>query len=653
MPFGGTTPEQDKRIDSCISQISGTNKRTGKPFTKSEKVAVCKSQVMGAKSFFFTNLEFKDIDGDFYIEGVASSINEDLGNDIVTENCLNQMADIINEKNIKLGFDHTEMLGGQLNTEAVGRLIEAKVRDGKLWVKGILDKTFKHFDEITHKIKNKFLDGLSIEYQVNPDLTTEDFKSDGSRHRIIDGLNSLFRVALTPTPMNLDSLFDYNIKHLAEEKANGSEEPDKNNKKKKKGETKMPEETPEQKEAKIEAEKKKVDEEKIAAEKKVADEKAAKEKEAKEKGNPENKSVDFEKLGRETYAKTQAETKSAADKKVMSGLVRAEMKKIQQPYLNPAGKFDDTEKSPFDAELKNWRKTVQDPKVDIELKYQAAAELHNVLHPFGITKRMSGEMGFKSKQFKVGGNGMQDIEIKGFEYKAQLEHDTNKVLDTDYYQNAAELADVYDPVIVSHLNDKTTLWGLMRKKNVSNIGSDKYGFKFWRTRIPGIGGSTSDYNYDEGATLTGQRALMNKAQIPFMQYGVVVQVSGLTVAEARGTTGDIFSKQVQRATADLLRGINADLYGTSVGFTDGGKILGLEVLGDDGGVYAELYGHARSTFTTLKGTDDAQTNSPNIDKPLLRKMIRIPEKNGATRKQMIYVCDPIQRDKILGLLDSA
>ncbi len=652
MPFGGTTPEQDKRIDSCISKISGTNKRTGKPFTKSEKVAVCKSQVMGAKSFFFTNLEFKDTDGDFYIEGVASSVNEDLGNDVLTPECLDQMADIINEKNIKLGFDHTEMLGGNLNTEAVGRLIEAKVRDGKLWVKGILDKTFKHFDEITHKIKNKFLDGLSIEYQVNPDLTTENFKSDGSRHRIIGGLASLFRVALTPTPMNTDALFDYNIKHLAEEVKgeNGSEEPDKDKKKKKKGETKMPEETPEQKAAKVEAEKKKVDDEKIAAEKKVAEEKAAKEKEAKEK---EGKSMDFEKLGRETYAKTQAETKSAADKKVMSGLVRAEMKKIQQPYLNPAGKFDDTEKSPFDAELKNWRKTVQDPKADIELKYQVAAELHNKLVPTGITRRMSGEMGFKSKEFQVRGNGMQDIEIKNFEYKAQLEHDTNKVLDTDYYQNAAELADVYDPVIVSHLNDKTTLWGLMRKKNVSNIGSDRYGFKFWRTRIAGIGGTTSDYNYDEGDTLTGQHAKMTKAQIPFMQYGVVVQVSGLTVAEARGTTGDIFSKQVQRATSDLLRGINADLYGTSVGFTDGGKILGLEVIGDDGGSYADLYGHARSTFTTLQGTDEALSNTPNIDKPQLRKMIRTPEKNGAPRNQMIFVCDQIQRDKILGLLDPA
>ena len=162
-----------------------------------------------SKSYFFTNLEMKSSeDGDVYLEGIASSINEDLGNDIMTENCLIEMADKINQGNIKLGFDHTELLGGHPSTEAVGRLIEAKVREGKLWVKGILDKTFNHFEEIKNKIKNKFLDGFSIEYQVNPDKTVVDLK-DGKQHRIIDGLRSLVGVALTPRPMNQDAYFDW------------------------------------------------------------------------------------------------------------------------------------------------------------------------------------------------------------------------------------------------------------------------------------------------------------------------------------------------------------------------------------------------------------------------------------------------------------
>ena len=160
-------------------------------------------------SYIFTDLEMKSVDGNFYIEGIASSVNKDLGNDVITEECLHEMKDKINQGNIKLGFDHTELLAGRPTLEAVGRLIEAKVGEGKLFVKGILDNTFSHFEEIKHKIKNKFIDGMSIEYQVNPDKTIEDFKSDGVRHRVISGLNSLIGVALTPRPMNPDALFDY------------------------------------------------------------------------------------------------------------------------------------------------------------------------------------------------------------------------------------------------------------------------------------------------------------------------------------------------------------------------------------------------------------------------------------------------------------
>ncbi|KKL74340.1 hypothetical protein LCGC14_2065840, partial [marine sediment metagenome] len=367
--------------------------------------------------------------------------------------------------------------------------------------------------------------------------------------------------------------------------------------------------------------------------------------------------LDYDAIGRKVVEKEQQDKRTADFKAMAVEALKAEMKGVAGPLLNPLGKFEDEEKSTFNQELTDWREAIKDPEMEIDQKYEAAAELHNKLDPYGITKRMTGDSEFKAKyagrSFKTTGKAGQNIELKSFEYKAQLEHDTNKVEDTDYYQNAAELNDIYDPVIVSHLNDKTTLWGLMRKKNVANIGSDRYGFRFWRTRVEGIGGDTTTYNYDEGDTLTGYHAKQLKAQIPFMQYGATVQVSGFIQAQVRGSVGDIFAKQVQRATADLLRGINADLFGTAVGFTAGGKILGLQVIGDDGGSYSDIYGHSRSTYTTLQGTDDAQSNTPNINKPLLRKMIRTPEKNGANRNNMIFVCDQIQRDKMLGLLDSA
>lgn len=614
------------------------NKR--KQYTKSEKIAISNAQIKGTKSYLFSNLELKSDDGDFYIEGIASSVNKDLGNDVVTEECLHQMADMINSKNVKIGFDHTELLGGRPSLEAVGRLIEAKVKDGKLWVKGILDKTFSHFNEIKDKIQNKFLDGLSIEYQVDPSKVELKEEDEGIATRIINGLKTLIGVALTPRPMNQDALFDYFVKHMdlpASTSYAGDNSIDKIEVKQ------MPEEKEEAKEA--EEKKEDVPEAKKEEEKKE---------EPKEEVKVEAKSIDFDKIGREAVAKEQEKEKIAEIKRVATEAFKAELKNVKEPYINPEAKFGQ-DVSPFDPELKKWRDTMKDPSVDIEVKYQAAAKLHDALHPFGITDRHSGTLKMKKagKSFETGGKATQDIEIKNFEYKAQLEHDTDKISDTDYYQNAAELNDVYDPVIVSHLNDKTTLWGLMKKKNVSSIGSDRYGFRVWRTRIEGAGGDTSTYYYDEGATLTGYHAKMLPCQIPFMQYGVTVQVSGLMVAEARGSVGDIFAKQVSRASADLLRGINSDLFGTGVGMTAGGAIMGLEVIGDDGGTYANVYGHARGTYSTLQGTDDAQSGTPNPGKTLLRKAIRTVEKNGANRSQLIFVCDHIQKDKILGLLDPA
>lgn len=709
MPYGGTTPEQDKKIERCVSEVMPklVSKYPDEKERKSHAIAICKSQIMDTKSFFFTDLEIKSEEENIYIEGIASSINKDLGNDILTEDCLKQMAGIINDGNVKIGYDHTELLGGRPTLEAVGRLIEAKIENGKLWIKGMLDNTFSHFNEIKQKIQNKFLDGLSIEYQVDPDKTEVNF-IEGIRHRVINGLKTLIGVAMTPRPMNQDAYFDYYIKHLEIKEAFSKDKPGEGGRfeacvekmrargakdpkalcawigRRKYGKGKFQKMATQGKSEEIPDEYydvSQITDEEVTIyindfkkmhcpecdEEVEEDEMDNHMKEKHKKGeNMEEKTTLKEQeitelkrladLGKQVEEQKAKESKMAEIKSLALEAFKAEMKNIQdkQPYLNPEEKFGFNEESPFETELKNWRDAISNPKVDIETKYQAAAELHNKLHSYGITKRMAGTFAFKKagRNFRVSGNG-QNIELKSFEYKAQLEHDTNKVSDVDYYQNAAELNDIYDPVIVSHLNDKTTLWGLMKKKNVANIGSDRYGFRIWRTRIEGAGGDTSTYNYDEGATLTGYHSKMLKCQIPFMQYGVTVQVSGLTIAEARGSVGDIFAEQIKRASADLLRGINSDLYGTADGMTDGGKIMGLDLLGDDGGAYANVYGHARATYATLQGTDDAQTGSPNPDKVLLRKALRTPEKNGANREQLIFACDQIQRDKILGLLDPA
>lgn len=58
---GGDNPSNTKFMESCVSSVNGTNKRTGKPYTKSEKIAICKAQ-LSKKKAKSELLEFVEVD---------------------------------------------------------------------------------------------------------------------------------------------------------------------------------------------------------------------------------------------------------------------------------------------------------------------------------------------------------------------------------------------------------------------------------------------------------------------------------------------------------------------------------------------------------------------------------------------------------------
>lgn len=47
---GGDSPSNTSWMERCVSSVSGKNKRTGKPYTKGEKIAICKAQLKRKKS---------------------------------------------------------------------------------------------------------------------------------------------------------------------------------------------------------------------------------------------------------------------------------------------------------------------------------------------------------------------------------------------------------------------------------------------------------------------------------------------------------------------------------------------------------------------------------------------------------------------------
>jgi hypothetical protein len=63
---GGDNPSNTKFVEDCKSSIKGNNKRTDKPFTESEKIAICKAQLKKSKAALDPreNLVFSSVDGE-------------------------------------------------------------------------------------------------------------------------------------------------------------------------------------------------------------------------------------------------------------------------------------------------------------------------------------------------------------------------------------------------------------------------------------------------------------------------------------------------------------------------------------------------------------------------------------------------------------
>lgn len=77
MPFGvdkkigGDNKTNDTFMEKCVAGITGTNKRTGKPFEKGEKIAICKAQLDKKKE----KQASQGIEIEFDLEELMAAIN--------------------------------------------------------------------------------------------------------------------------------------------------------------------------------------------------------------------------------------------------------------------------------------------------------------------------------------------------------------------------------------------------------------------------------------------------------------------------------------------------------------------------------------------------------------------------------------------------
>jgi len=179
-----------------------------------------------AEEIFFTDeLDYSSIETkkgkEYYVEGYISTKDLDLGNDIVTDECLNDMLEQLKGRTIKLDVEHETMKGeSELDKKInktkipIGKIVDAWRDEKGIKAKAILNKAHSRFQEVWNSIKNGFLDGFSIAYYPIQTIT----KNIGDK--IVRLLNKvdLINVALTGNPMNpearLTSAFTKSLSYL-------------------------------------------------------------------------------------------------------------------------------------------------------------------------------------------------------------------------------------------------------------------------------------------------------------------------------------------------------------------------------------------------------------------------------------------------------
>ena len=170
-------------------------------------------------SFCFTtpfNVNIVEVKGEekTFLEGMISSTDKDLVNDIVTKKCLESMQNQILNRNIKLDIEHESFRGDSFEEKEInktkipaGKIIDATVEEiGKnrfgLRVKSELNRNHQFSEQIKGNVLERYLDAYSIAFIATE---TKDIQENGEPIRLLNDVK-LLNVALTGNPVNTTAL---------------------------------------------------------------------------------------------------------------------------------------------------------------------------------------------------------------------------------------------------------------------------------------------------------------------------------------------------------------------------------------------------------------------------------------------------------------
>ena len=115
------------------------------------------------------SIDLKSTEKNVYIEGYASSSVKDLEGETITEEALKLAArELTKEPYNKLFINHAPLRSDSdvVDKLPIGKVIDASVINGKLWIKAILNKAHPRFEMIYRSIRDGFLNAFSIGFKV-------------------------------------------------------------------------------------------------------------------------------------------------------------------------------------------------------------------------------------------------------------------------------------------------------------------------------------------------------------------------------------------------------------------------------------------------------------------------------------------------------
>ena len=278
-------------------------------------------------------------------------------------------------------------------------------------------------------------------------------------------------------------------------------------------------------------------------------------------------------------------------------------------------------------EFKSYKECF-DGKTQLSAKeqYLRAGRLADSL---GITMKTTTRVESRDNSFSTKG-----LYGNKFEYKA-LGITTNE---NSSYVNAtsgiglqaAELQDIFNPVIFNALNEMTTFWNVVAKDDQSSMGGHRSQFVLKTAQNEAAGAYT-------GNALGTGNTTRTKYATAFKKYKCEFALDGDMIAAARGgPVGDVLALEVQDAAIAMASSINVDLF-TEQGVESAAEIIGLKYLADATG-NTLLYGVTRSSANKLAPTSSDLNyvdGSGGLSKGVLRTGLTYLKNDGSRRGRLV------------------